>query len=781
MTAAGAYSDRIARRFLVASLVWGGLAMCVGLLLGLELVLWQANLTPALSFGRLRPVHTGAMVFAFVGNMVFAGVYYSSQRLLRVRLVSERLAEVHFWGWQAAIAGMVATVPLGMTRGLEYGEMEWPLELLLVLLWAAFAVQLFRMVAGRRVRRLAVSVWFYLAAVIAVGGLFVLGNLAVPASLGKSYALFGGAAGALVEWMYGHGAIEFLLTAPVVGILYFLLPRVSGRPIYSHRLAVVHFWGLVFLAVWVGPAHLLDTAMPDWIQTLGMVFGVMLWAASLAGVINGLMTVRGAGGDAPADQRDPALPFVIGALVFYALATLEGPLLGVKSVSGLAHYTDWVIGHAHAAGMGWNGLMVAALGYWLWPRLHGVKLHSRAAAGAHLYLALVGIGLYVAAMWIAGVTQGLMWQAGRDGGGLAYSFIETLAAHRIQYWARLVGGGLYLAGFVVMGWNLWRTARAGALVEEAIGDADGGGGGGGGSGSSGGDGGEAADNRDRRARLLTGMPVVVTALALALCVGAAFVNPLAALGLLFVMLVLVVGGVAVAAAGPAQGRARWHDRLERRALPFIALIALCVLVGSSAELLPALASGGDENAQVVPLSALELAGRDVYLEEGCVGCHSQMIRPFLWEVARYGSVSRPADSSLDHPFLWGSRRIGPDLARIGGKYPDLWHYQHLMDPRAVSPGSTMPPYAHLRDSKVDLGSLGARMQALAAAGVPYDGMEIESAADDALAEAQDITGELLATGKVRVAPDSKMVALIAYLQRLGRPPAVPALPAGGAP
>ena len=742
--------------------------MCVGLLLGLELVVWQANLAPALSFGRLRPVHTGVMVFAFVGNMVFAGVYYSSQRLLRVRLPSERLAAVHFWGWQAVIVGMVATVPLGMTRGLEYGEMEWPLGLLLVLLWAVFAIQLGRMVARRRVGRLAVSVWFYLAAVIAVGGLFVIGNLAVPASLGKSYALFGGAAGALVEWMYGHGAIEFLLTAPVVGILYFLLPRVSGRPIYSHRLAVVHFWGLTFLAVWVGPAHLLDTAMPDWIQTLGVVFGVMLWAASLAGVINGLVTVRGAGGDAPADQRDPALPFVIGALVFYALATLEGPLLGLKSVSSLAHDTDWVIGHAHAAGMGWNGLMVAALGYWLVPRLYGVKLHSRTAAGAHLYLALVGIAVYVAAMWIAGVTQGLMWQAGRDGGGLEYTFIETLQAHHLQYWARLVGGGLYLAGFLVMAWNLWRTARAGQPVDEEI-DARAGDG-------------EPAGAQDDGGRLITGMPVILAGLVVALCVVSAFVNPLAALGLLFVALVVGVGGVALAAAGPADARASsWHARLERRALPFTVLIAVSVLLGSAVELVPTLLAGEDDTVQVVPLSALELAGRDVYIEEGCVGCHSQMIRPFLWEVARYGSVSRPADSSLDHPFLWGSRRIGPDLARIGGKYPDLWHYQHLMDPREVSPGSTMPRYAHLRDARVNLAGLGARMQALALAGVPYDGMEIESARDDALAEARDITGELLATGKVRLAPDSKMVALIAYLQRLGRPPAVPAAAVGGAP
>jgi cytochrome c oxidase cbb3-type subunit I/II len=745
------YSDRVARQFALAALAWGALGMAVGLLIALQLAFWPANLPPYLSFGRMRPVHTTAAVFAFAGNMIFAGVYYASQRLLQIRLPSPRLGAIHFWSWQLVAAAAVITTPLGHTQGVELAEPQWPLDIAMLGSWLVFAFHFFWMIKRRNQRRLHPALWFIVATILAFTAGHVASSLAVPVGALDSYSLFAGVQDAAVQSWYGHGAVTFLLTAPMFGLLYFLLPRAAGHPIHSYRLAIVHFWGLAFLFAATAPQQLLNTALPDWSQTAGAALGLLLLAPSWAGVLNGLLTARAAWSRL---RGDPVLLFITAALLFQGLAALQAPLLGLRSVSGLAAYTDWTIGHVHATALGWDGLMAAALLYWMVPRLYGTKLHSRAAAGAHFYMAVVGILVYLSSMWIAGATQGLMWRAEGATGGLAYTFVETLAALRVPYWARLGGGALYLAGFAVMIWNLAVTIRRGRAVDEEA-EVEG-----------------PVDEPAGGARgLVFAQPVLIAATVTGLVVAAAFANPLAALGLVFLAGLLGLGGLAGAAVLGDRTRPTWHQELERRPLAFTALVAAAVLVGPVVEIAPLLVRGPEPVAgESAPYSPLQLEGRAVYVAEGCHACHSQMIRPFLWEVARYGEVSSASESLHDHPSQWGSRRIGPDLARVGGRYPDLWHYQHLVDPRAVTPGSTMPPYPHLVDRRVDLAATGGKMRALRAAGVPYEDRAIDRAAAAALAEARTIAAELRQTGGVDVAPDSEMVALIAYLQRLGQPP-----------
>ena len=745
------YNDRIARQFVMASVAWGVVGMSVGLLIALQLAFWRANLPPFLTFGRLRPLHTNAVIFAFVGNMIFAGVYYSSQRLLRVRLPSDKLAAAHFWGWQLIIVAAAITLPLGFTQGKEYAELEWPIDLAIAAVWIIFAINFFWMVLRRNEKHLYVALWFYISTIATITVLHVVNSLAIPVGFLKSYSVFGGVQDALVQWWYGHNAVAFFLTTPVLGIMYYFVPKAAGRPVYSYRLSIIHFWALVFLYIWAGPHHLLNTALPDWAQSLGMVFSLMLWAPSWGGMINGLLTLRGAWNQL---RKDPVLKFFAAALTFYGMSTFEGPLLSIKAVSGLAHYTDWIIAHVHGGGLGWNGFMAAGMFYWMVPRLYGTELRSRSAANLHFYLATVGILLYVVSMWVSGITQGLMWRAENPGGGLAYpSFVETLLALRPMYWTRLVGGLMYVTGTVIMAWNLIATARGGrptdgeteVLVEPPAG--------GGKSGWRG---------------ILWGQPVVVTAAVLGLLVAAGFANPLAAIAFLFLALLLALGGLAAGLTLRDRSRPAWHRLLEGRGLLFSVLVVAAVLVGGVAEIVPSVVAGPRAlRSEHEPYTALELEGRDVYLQEGCYTCHSQMIRPFMWEAARYGDVSNAQESAFDHPFQWGSRRIGPDLARVGGKYPHFWHYQHLIDPRSVTDGSNMPPYAQLADHRIDLTATAGKIRAMRIIGVPYTTDEIHAASASALHDGQLIAAELKKTGGVRVAPDSKLVALIAYLQRLG--------------
>jgi cytochrome c oxidase cbb3-type subunit I/II len=759
------YNDKVVRQFIWASVLFGIVGMLVGIIIALQLAFWPANLPPLLSFGRLRPLHTNAVIFAFVGNMLFAGVYYSTQRLVKARLASDILSAIHFWGWQLIIVGAALSLPLGFTTGKEYAELEWPIDISIALIWVVFAVNFFWTLGKRREKHLYVAIWFYIATIITVAVLHIVNSFEIPVSMMKSYSVFAGVQDALVQWWYGHNAVAFFLTTPILGIMYYFLPKAAERPVFSYRLSIVHFWGLVFLYIWAGPHHLLYTALPDWAQSLGMVFSLMLWAPSWGGMLNGLLTLRGAWDKL---RADPVLKFFAAGVTFYGMSTFEGPLLSIKSVSGLAHYTDWIIGHVHSGALGWNGLMAAGMFYWLVPRLYGTKLHSRGAANFHFWIATVGILIYAISMWVAGITQGLMWRAVSETGGLLYpNFVETYLAIRPMYWARLISGLLYFAGIILMAWNLIATARSGAAVDGET---------------------EVAVVTEPRTRevpwpkLLFGQPVMASIIVMALLFAMVLVDGL--LSTVFAIAAVMWGVTAIAIAVRDRGtdKAPWHSVLEGRAGVFTVLVTIGILVGGVAEIIPMVISVPESirTTKNVPYTPLELEGRDVFIAEGCYTCHSQMIRPFTWETARYGDVSTMDDSIFDHPFQWGSRRIGPDLARVGGKYADVWHYKHMIDPREISPGSNMPPYPHLAKSTIDFADTAAKMRALRNVGVPYKPEQIQSSEQDAQAAASAIAAGLAKDAGVKVCEaegddcelvtNSRLVALISYLQRLGKVP-----------
>ncbi len=759
------YNDKVVRQFIWASVLFGIVGMLVGIVIALQLAFWPANLPPYLTFGRLRPLHTNAVIFAFVGNMLFAGVYYSTQRLAKARLASDILSSIHFWGWQLIIVAAAVTLPLGITAAKEYAELEWPIDIAIALIWVVFAVNFFWTLAVRREKHLYVAIWFYIATIITVAVLHIVNSMAIPVSAFKSYSVFAGVQDALVQWWYGHNAVAFFLTTPILGIMYYFLPKAAERPVFSYRLSIVHFWGLVFIYIWAGPHHLLYTALPDWAQTLGMVFSLMLWAPSWGGMLNGLLTLRGAWDKL---RTDPVLKFFAAGVTFYGMATFEGPLLSIKSVSGLAHYTDWIIGHVHSGGLGWNGLMAAGMFYWAIPRLYGTKLHSRAAANFHFWIATVGIIFYVIAMWVAGITQGLMWRAVSDTGGLLYpSFVETLLAIRPMYWARLVGGLLYFIGMLLMTWNLIKTARSGAAVDGEV---------------------EVAVVAEPDApkvpwpKLVFGQPVVASIIVMGLLFATALFDGFMSTVLALVAIMWGVAAIAIAMRDRDSEKASWHHMLEGRAGVFTALVVIGVLVGGIAEIIPLAISVPEtiRTTKNVPYHALELEGRDVFVREGCYTCHSQMIRPFTWETARYGEVSKIDDSIFDHPFQWGSRRIGPDLARLGGKYSDTWHYRHMINPREISVGSNMPSYPHLATETIDFTETPTKLRAMRNVGVPYSPEEIQMASENARTAATAIATGLAKEAGVAICEEpaegcelvvnSRLVALIAYLQRLGRIP-----------
>ena len=766
------YNDKVVRQFIWASVLFGIVGMLVGLIIALQLAFWPANLPPYLSFGRLRPLHTNAVIFAFVGNMLFAGVYYSTQRLTKARLASNILSGIHFWGWQLIIVAAAITLPLGITAAKEYAELEWPIDIAIALIWVVFAVNFFWTLGKRREKHLYVAIWFYIATIVTVAVLHIVNSFAIPVSMFKSYSVFAGVQDALVQWWYGHNAVAFFLTTPILGIMYYFLPKAAGRPVFSYRLSIVHFWGLVFLYIWAGPHHLLYTALPDWAQSLGMVFSLMLWAPSWGGMLNGLLTLRGAWDKL---RTDPVLKFLAAGVTFYGMSTFEGPLLSIKSVSGLAHYTDWIIGHVHSGALGWNGLMAAGMFYWLVPRLYGTKLHSRPAANFHFWIATVGILIYAISMWVAGITQGLMWRAVSETGGLLYpNFVETYLAIRPMYWARFVSGILYFAGIILMAWNLVATARSGAAVDGEVEVA------------------VVTEPREKEIpwpKLLFGQPVIASIVVMGLLFAMGLVGGLLSTVLAIAAVMWAVAAIAIAMRGRAEDKVSWHHALEGRAGIFTVLVVIGILVGGVAEIIPMVISVPEtiRTTKNVPYTPLELEGRDVYIREGCYTCHSQMIRPFTWETARYGAVSTMDDSIFDHPFQWGSRRIGPDLARVGGKYADVWHYKHMIDPREISPGSNMPPYAHLKTETIDFANTEVKLRAMRNIGVPYKAEQIQMAEQNAQAAATAIAAGLATDAGVKVcdAPaegcellvNSRLVALISYLQRLGRIPEAEALAA----
>jgi cytochrome c oxidase cbb3-type subunit I/II len=739
------FDDKWIRYFVWASIGWGIVGMLVGVIVALQLAWWPANVHQWLSFGRLRPLHTNAVIFAFVGNMMFAGVYHSSMRLLKAKM-HPVLSAVHFWGWQLIIVSAAVTLPLGLTQSKEYAELIWPIDLAVAVVWLTFGANFTYLLTKRREKHLYVSIWFYISTIITITVLYVVNNLQLPFSATGSYGVFAGVQDGLVQWWYGHNAVAFFLTTPILGIMYYYVPKAADRPVYSYRLSIIHFWSLIFLYIWAGPHHLLNTSLPDWAQSLGMVFSLMLWAPSWGGMVNGLLTLRGAWDKL---RTDPVLKFFAAAVSFYGMATFEGPMLSIRTVSELAHYTDWIISHVHGGALGWNGFMAAGMFYWLVPQLYGTKLYSTRAANWHFWIGTFGIVLYMAAMYISGVTQGLMWRAEAAGGGLLYpSFLETVQAVIPMYWARMVGGLLYLVGFIMMAWNLVMTARQGHVVSATV---------------------RAPAARvgepvPWKAIMLSPLVLLIAAVGLVLAVSVV-VNQIAGLTLAFMAFAIVLlGAVYLQAKRTTQ---QVHHQLEGTGLVFTALITIAILIGGVAEILPSVAMGMTERETThqQPYTALELEGRDIYVSEGCYTCHSQMIRPFAWETARYGAVSTSDDSLWDRPFQWGSKRTGPDLAREGGRYPNLWHYRHMIDPREISPGSIMPPYAHLATNHVNFSRTGDKMRTMVALGVPYSAETVAHAEEDAHAQAEGIRANLEAD--VQADPDSELVALIAYLQRVG--------------
>ena len=698
------YDDAIVRMFMLATLVWGLVGTLVGLVIALQLANPMFNFgVPWISFGRLRPLHTNAVIFAFAGNAIFTAVYYSSQRLLKARMWSDLLSRVHFWGWQGIIVAAAITLPLGLTQSKEYAELEWPVDIAIALVWVLFSVNFFGTVARRRERHLYVALWFYIATLVAITVLHVLNNLVVVAGPFKSYPIYAGVQDAFMQWWYGHNAVAFFLTTPFLGMMYYFLPKAANRPIFSYRLSILHFWTLVFIYIWAGPHHLHYTALPAWASTLGMLFSVMLWMPSWGGMVNGLLTLRGAWHKV---TDDPVLKFFVVAITFYGMSTFEGPLLSIKSVNALSHYTDWTIAHVHAGALGWVGFMIFGMMYWLLPRLFQAELWSRRLAELHFWIGTVGILLYIVAIYAAGLTQGLMWRAFDETGRLAYpDFVETTVRLIPMYWVRVIGGSLYIAGLVLLGVNVLMTWRA---------------------------------RPARYAEPVHEAPALERATP---------AEPAA-------------GGV---------GWAGWHRRWEGLPLTFSVWVAVAVAVASLFEILPMflMKANVPTIASVHPYTPLELAGRDVYVAEGCNNCHSQMIRPIRAETMRYGEYSKPGEFVYDHPFLWGSRRIGPDLQRVGGKYPHLWHVRHMQDPRSTTPQSIMPAYPWLARDPVDWRAVGRGVTAQVTLGVPYPRDAAANAAALARKQGQQIAGEIVQQGGPAGLEETKVVALIAYLQRLG--------------
>jgi cytochrome c oxidase cbb3-type subunit I/II len=739
------YDDAIVRKFLLAMYVWGIVAFSAGLYVAILLMLpairnqlmeagWLRTsdfLTWLLGieyfqFGRLRPLHTNAAIFAFAGNAIFAGIYYSTQRLVKARMWSDTLSNLHFWGWQLIIVAAAITLPLGITQSKEYAELEWPIDILIAVVWLGFfGGNFFMTLIHRRERHMYVAIWFYIATIVTVTILHVFNNLVIPTGLFKSYSIYAGVQDALMQWWYGHNAVAFFLTTPFLGLMYYFVPKAANRPVFSYRLSIVHFWSLVFIYIWAGPHHLHYTSLADWASTLGMVFSLMLWMPSWGGMINGLLTLRGAWHRV---ATEPVLKFFVLGITFYGMSTFEGPLLSIKSVNALSHYTDWTIAHVHSGALGWNGCIAFGMMYYLLPVLFKTKLWSVKLAGAHFWLATLGILFYIIPIYIAGITQGLMWRALTDSGQLQYpDFVETVQRLMPFYYVRVFGGSLFLLGGVLGAVNYYMTwkSRGADYAEEPV---------------------------------ITAAPLHLTPIHDP-------VRPQSELK--------AVADVAMKL--DVYSTLWWHRKWERLPIKFTVYVTIAVMVASLFEFIPEflIKSNIPTIASVKPYTPLELYGRDIYVGNGCYNCHSQMIRPMLAEVKRYGEYTKPGETIYDHPFQFGSRRIGPDLAREGVVRPDpLWHYLHFENPAQVTANSIMPPYPHLFATKVDFESIPVRVKAMQILGVPYTDAQRASSVDDAKKQANELAQMIIVQGGraqtlgVKL-EDSELIALTAYMRRLG--------------
>ena len=722
------YDDAIVRAFALMTLVWGFVAMLVGLIIAHQLTVPALNFgTGILSFGRLRPLHTNAAIFAFAGNAIFAAVYYSTQRLCKARMWSDKLSWAHFWGWQGIIVAAAVTLPLGITQGKEYAELEWPIDIAIAVVWLViFGTNFLMTLLNRRERHLYVALWFYIATIVTVALLHVFNNLVVPTGLFKSYSIYAGVQDAFMQWWYAHNAVAFFLTTPFLGLMYYFLPKAAERPVFSYKLSILHFWSLVFIYIWAGPHHLHYSAIPEWCSTLGMIFSVMLWMPSWGGMINGLLTLRGAWRKV---TTDPVLKFFVVGITFYGMATFEGPLLSVKAVNALSHFTDWTIAHVHSGALGWNGMMTFGMLYWMLPRIFQTKLWSTKLAEWHFWLGTIGILLYIVPIYVAGLTQGLMWRAITEQGQLMYpDFVETVRVLIPLYWLRILGGALFLAGIGLLGVNFAMTWSTRPAVYEVP-----------------------VYTAPRLTSFYVDPPEQPSKLNAVLDIGKKL---------------------------DVWSRLGWHRRWERLPIRFTVWVVVAVVVASLFEIVPTflIRSNVPTIASVKPYTPLELVGRDLYVAYGCYNCHSQMIRPILAETKRFGEYSKPGEFVYDHPFQWGSRRIGPDLAREGGRQSHLWHLIHLRDPGQLVPGSIMPAYPEIERSRLNFKTVQERVQAAKFLGAPYTD-ELTQAESMARKQAEQIADEIVKQQGPAGLGDKQVVALIAYLQRLGVDLTTPVAPA----
>ncbi len=710
------YDNKIVKKFLYATIFWGIVGMSVGLLLALMFIF--PNITDGiswLSFGRLRPLHTNAVIFAFVGNAIFAGVYYSLQRLLKARMASDALSSINFWGWQLIIVAAAITLPLGYTSTKEYAELEWPIDIAITVVWVVFGWNMIATILKRRQRHLYVAIWFYLATFVTVAVLHIFNSLALPVSFLKSYSAYAGVQDALVQWWYGHNAVAFFLTTPFLGLMYYFVPKAANRPVYSYRLSIVHFWSLIFIYIWAGPHHLLYSSLPEWAQNLGVAFSVMLLAPSWGGMINGLLTLRGAWDKV---RTDPVLKFFVVAITGYGMATFEGPMLSLKNINAIAHFSDWIIAHVHVGALAWNGFLAFGMIYWLVPRLVKKDLYSIKLANVHFWVGTLGVIMYALPLYVAGFTQAAMWKQFNPDGSLVYgNFLETVQEIMPMYAMRAVGGSLYILGMFILLYNIVKTIKAGSTVEDELAEA-------------------APLPRVTKERV--------------------------------------------------KGEA-YHTWLERRPVKLTVFATIAILIGGVVQIVPTIMveSNIPTIASVKPYTPLELEGRDLYIRESCVSCHSQMVRPFRSEVERYGEYSKAGEFVYDRPFLWGSKRTGPDLHRIGGKYSDSWHFNHFYDPQTTSAGSIMPSYRWLIENELDKSDTEDKLRTMVALGVPYTEEDIENAQEwmdsqaaaieESLYSDPDFARSYEADKKYAEEnglefiemKDREVVALIAYLQRLG--------------
>ncbi|MEI6507106.1 MAG: cytochrome-c oxidase, cbb3-type subunit I [Bacteroidota bacterium] len=691
------YDNKIVRNFAIASMVFGVVGMLVGLLAAIQLYAPAANLgNQFTSFGRIRPLHTNAIIFAFVGNAIFMGVYYSLQRLCKARMFSDLLSTIHFWGWQLIIVCAAITLPLGITSSKEYAELEWPIDILIALIWVVFGANMIGTIIKRREKQMYVAIWFYLATFVTVAVLHIVNSMELPVSFLKSYSAYAGVQDALVQWWYGHNAVAFFLTTPFLGMMYYFLPKAAGRPVYSYKLSILHFWSLIFLYIWAGPHHLLYSSLPDWAQSLGVAFSIMLIAPSWGGMINGLLTLRGAWDKV---RDEPILKMFAVGVTAYGMATFEGPMLALKNVNAIAHFTDWIVGHVHVGALGWNGLLTFAMIYWIIPRIFNTTIYSKKLMNVHFWLATLGILFYAIPMYWSGFTQGLMWKEFSPDGTLQYpEFLKITVQILPLHMLRSFGGLLYFSGFLTLIYNVVKTMGQGKLVANEPAEAP-----------------------------------------------------------------------ALEKSTMFQKGDFWHAVLEKKPVTFTILAIAMIIVGGAVELIPTLTikSNIPTISSVKPYSPLELQGRDLYIREGCNACHTQWVRPFRSETERYqGEYSKAGEFVYDHPFLWGSKRTGPDLMRVGGKYPDGWHYNHMLNPRNVSPGSIMPAYQWLISQTLDISMTEAKLKTMQKLGVPYTNEEIANGNVSLKAQAEKIASGMQKEG-IAVESDKEIIALIAYLQRIG--------------